>query len=322
LTTTSVPELLERQLHFVTGKGGVGRSTLACALATALVRKKKKTLLVQINAPDSHSALLGIDAVGPEITRVQPNLWVVNIRPKNALREYVIMKLKFERLYKVFFDNSVVRAFLRFIPSLAELNMMGKIWFHAEERDAQGQRVFDRIVVDGPATGHSLGFLQVAQVINRLVPAGPMADETARMVATLNDLGRTAVHVCTLAEEMPVNETLELLHALAQRQVAPLGILAVNRVVAPLFGEAERGALERLPQSPDPLIAQIQKLAQRRMIGEALQEEMLAKLAARVPNLPRVVFPVLAESAFGPQCIGQLADVIDGAGSEGSGPPS
>ena len=129
-----VEELADKRLLVVTGKGGVGKSTVAAALAVQSAREGLRTLVCEVNAKERISQLLGRPEVGPEVTAIDENLWAVNVRPQEAMREYALMMLKFESIYSAVFENRVVRYFLRFIPSLQELVLLGKILFHLREK--------------------------------------------------------------------------------------------------------------------------------------------------------------------------------------------
>ena len=113
--------LLDRRLWLVSGKGGVGKSTTAAALALASARAGRRTLVCEVNADERIAPLLGHAPVGPEVQKLEEHLWAVNLRPAESMREYVLMTLKLEALYKAVFENRLVRSFVRFIPSLQEL---------------------------------------------------------------------------------------------------------------------------------------------------------------------------------------------------------
>jgi anion-transporting ArsA/GET3 family ATPase len=293
--------LLDRQLHFVTGKGGVGKSVVACALATHLASSGLKTILVQVNAADSHSALLATPPIDGDIRRLDAHLSVVNIRPDAALHEYARIVLRFEAVVNALLENRVARAFLRFVPSLAELTMLGKIWYHAHE-SVDGAPRFDRIVVDAPSTGHGLGFLRVARVVHDATgEKGPMAEKTREMQATLTDPKRSVLHVVTLPEEMPVNETLELIAAARDDAFPRLGLVIVNAVTPVLFDGETRILAEHLlanakrDDAVDGLTG-IVDVAARRLSREAVEQREIARLDERVTGLPRVSVPVIAET--------------------------
>jgi anion-transporting ArsA/GET3 family ATPase len=306
---------LERQVHFVSGKGGVGKSSVACALALLFQEQGKRTLLAQVNAADSHSGLLGLPPIGEEVEELEPGLFTVNVTPRAALREYALMKLRFEALYKAAVENRVVQRFLRFVPSLPELNMLGKIWYHAEERDDAGQLRYERIVVDCPSTGHGLGFLRVSQVVRAVVRAGPVAQEAEKMASTFEDPARTRVHVVTLPEDMPTNETLGFIDEVRRTGVAPLGYVLVNQVMERGFDEREREALGRLPlrQTADADVgvgAALARVLLRRLTRDDLTAEQIARLESYDVGLPVVQLPLLLGPHFRRAEIGVLAKHI------------
>lgn len=314
-----IGSLLGRQIHFVSGKGGVGKSAFACALALHFRERGDTVLLAQVNAADSHQGLLGIDAVSDDVEEAEPGLFVVNTRPGQALREYALMTLKFEALYKAAFENRLTRQFLRFIPSLAELTMLGKLWFHAEEQRDDGRPRFDRVVVDAPSTGHGLGFLRVSQIIRDIVRAGPMHEKTAEMARTFEDPARTALHVVTLPEEMPTNETLEFIAEARRTRAAPLGVLVINAVLRALLDERARTTVERLAGSATSstgAAAALVDVLERRATREALVLEQIQRLVEAEREMPKLELPLLLTSSFGREEVELLKERVSLASGE------
>jgi anion-transporting ArsA/GET3 family ATPase len=146
------PPIQNQQIVVVTGKGGVGKSTIAAALALKSAQSGMRTLVCELNANERISKLLGHGPSGAQLTELESNLWSIDVNPDVAMREYALMTLKFERLYDAVFENKVVKNFLKFIPSLQELVLLGKILFHAREMRADGTPRFERIIIDGPAS--------------------------------------------------------------------------------------------------------------------------------------------------------------------------
>lgn len=304
-------DLLSRQLHFVSGKGGVGKSVVACALAHRFVAQGHKTLLCQVHARDTHAALLGTPPIGDEVHQVEPGLWVVNMSPAAALREYALLVLKFDTVVKAVFDNRVSQAFLRFVPGLPELNMLGKVWFHAEETTEGGRPRFDRIVVDAPSTGHGLGFLRVARVMTELTGGrGPMAEKTRLMQEVIHSPERSALHVVTLPEEMPANEALEFIAHARGEDTAPLGMCVVNMVTPRLFEDDDRPPLDRLAGLDSPEAAALHEVADRRLAREELEELHLGRLAPDQTGLVRATIPLLPVAHFGRRQVRTVAEEL------------
>jgi anion-transporting ArsA/GET3 family ATPase len=201
---------LRHRLFIVSGKGGVGKSAISAALALGFSSRNEKTLVCEVNTQERITQLLEKPQVGPEVTQVEQNLWSVDVRPAEAMREYALMALRSKTLYRAVFESRPVRYFLRFLPSLQELVVLGKILHHVQEKNADGTYRFDRIVMDAPATGHTVTFLNVPKVLLDHIPPGPMRTQAEWMHGLLTDPIVTLPLLVSLPEEMPVNETLEL----------------------------------------------------------------------------------------------------------------
>ena len=236
--------LLDKRLLIVTGKGGTGKSAITAALALLGPREGKRTLVCEINGDERVTQLLGMSPAGPEISQRAEKLWTVNIQPPAAMREYALMRLRLESIYKAVFENRFVRYFLRFIPSLQELVMLGKALYHLEEKLPDGSYRFEMLVLDAPATGHAISFLSLPAVLSETVPPGAMHREVERMRALLEDEAVTAVALVTLPEEMPVNETLDL--AALRGKPRLLAIAEEHRLLAQSSEEARATLAGRL----------------------------------------------------------------------------
>ena len=222
--------MLERRFVIVAGKGGVGKSTVAAALAMCAARQGKRVLVAELGQRERVARLLGHPRGGGyAVTRVRENIDVINVRPQPALHEYGLIKLRLETLYKVVFENAVMQALTRVIPGMNELLLIGKAWHLEQEIDPRtGRYRWDMIIVDAPATGHGISLLDLPHVVTEAVKVGPMAEETRRIRDMLTDPGRSVMNIVTLPEEMPVNETIELERRMSTSlKIAP-GHLFVN----------------------------------------------------------------------------------------------
>lgn len=323
----AVTPFVDRRFVVVAGKGGVGRTTVAAAIALATVRRGRRVLLAQTRAKDPVHLLLGGPAVGEEIASIAPNLWAVNMNPRAALREYGLMVLRFESVFRAVFENRWVRAFLRAVPGLDEYAMLGKAWYHTTE-EIDGAPRFDTVIFDGPATGHMIQMLRVPRVILDSVPPGPLTREAARLWSLLSDPARAVVHIVTLAEEMPVSETIDWLRAVRDDLQLPPGLLIVNGLYpdhVPEGGPAARlldhlarvplDHLARVPRdakdgaAPDPAVAGVLAHARLARSRRRMQERHLARLRREVP-LPTALLPQLFVGRIGPPEIAVLADLM------------
>lgn len=283
-------------VHVVTGKGGVGKTTSATALALALAKQHNRVLLAEVNGGDRVAALLGADPVGSEMREVLENVHVVDMNPRAAIREYALLTFRFESVYSAVFENRFVKHFLRLVPSLSELVMLGKIWFHYQEgRDTERPR-FDHIVIDAPATGHAIAMLRAPAVVERTVPAGPLRDNARNIAETLRSSGR--MHIVTTPEEMPVNEARELEQAATDLIGIQVGKTFINRRLELL----DHVGVDALADASVPWVRALAAALETRQHKCELGEEQLHRLSSAMlgnsVSFPRLAIPELNREAL------------------------
>ncbi|MFW6057682.1 MAG: ArsA family ATPase, partial [Persicimonas sp.] len=222
--------LYDKRFVLFSGKGGVGKTVISSAFALSCARRGERTLLIELNVQDKVSSFFGSSQVGSEIMEVEDNLFAVNVTPDAALEEYGLMILKVKLIFKAVFENRIVRSFLRSIPGLNDLLMLGKSYFHVTERASNGGYVWDKVVVDAPATGHGMFFLQIPSVLTGFLSSGLMFEEAARIEELLRDSSTTALSLVTLPEEMPVNETLMMKDELKERVGLDVAAVIANGI--------------------------------------------------------------------------------------------
>jgi Mrp family chromosome partitioning ATPase len=300
--------LLDRRFVVVTGKGGVGKSTVAAALALLGARRGKRVLVCEVNAQERIAPLLGGPPSGPTIREVEPGLATVNVTPNEAMREYGLMVLRFRTIYEAVFENRVVRQFLRVIPSLAELVMLGKV-LHEVRVEEGGRPRWDLVVLDAPATGHAVQLLRVPAALLDTVPPGPLRKDAEWMQALLVDPRRTAVSIVTLPEEMPVNEAIDLDAQVRGVLGMPRGPLVVNAMPDVRFAPAEREALAPLAGAPAPLGP-----AARAATLHSLRAEQAGRYLDRARaalDLPAVILPLVAAAAWDRAAVERVASALE-----------
>lgn len=321
-----VAPLFTRRFIVVAGKGGVGRTTVTAALGLAAARAGKKVLICQTKAKDRLSSLFGVPPIGTELVRVRERLWAVNMTPGAALREYGAMVLRSEFIAKQVLENRVSRAFLHAVPGVEDYAMLGKAWYHTTEEEG-GRPKYDLVLLDGPATGHVLTLLGIPDSILAAVPEGPLSKPARATHELLRDAARTSFVIVTLAEDLPVNESIELARR-AQKMGLPLGPLIVNALFPPRFrqGAALQGLSllrgkdngEALRSGPlaDPALATLvdsARLAERR---RALHDRELERLRRDLP-LPQAQLPYLFRAmttgaGLDAEALSELADRLEG----------
>lgn len=287
--------LFQRRFAIITGKGGVGRSTVALAMGLVAARYGLRTCVVQLHARDWNGRLF--DVAGPSYQPLQLDphlpLYAANLTPAEALREYGQMKLRLRAVHNLVFENEVMRRLTAMVPGMNELLLLGKAWhMEAAERRADGSPAWDLLILDAPATGHGVSLLRLPQVITSAVPLGPMADDARAMQALLEDPQRCALHVVTLPQELPVTEALELCQQVRQTLGVPTGALFVNQVLQRVTTDHQQRALRALEPSSHNLVRATLQATARYAAWREAQQVQIQRLQ-RFSPLPLVELPHL-----------------------------
>ncbi len=276
--------LLDRRFLMVVGKGGVGKTTVATALALAAARKGKRVLVCMVNAKERISQLLHLEQpIEAEIVNVAQGIDAVNMTPAAALEEYGLMILKVRAIYRAVFENRLVRAFLRGTPGLESWSMLGKAHYHANPPNETP--AYDLVILDAPATGHALDMLRVPLVLQKVAPPGLLRREAVRALELFRDPKQAGAVLVTLAEDMPVNETLELYDALTKEFQIPVQRVVINRLLERLFPDEQRDTVRALPDTvgEGSAIRSLALAGRTRVLKEQMQEESIERLAAAIP---------------------------------------
>ncbi len=279
--------LTDLQFLFVTGKGGVGKSTCAALLGLFAASRGKRTLVVVPQTSHNTPSLFG-RTLSTDITVMAENLSAVRISPDLAMREYCRQVLRSQTLTNALFHPRVAGGFLGGIPGLNDWALLGKSWAWTKSGQFElpkDQQKYDLVLFDAPASGDGTKMLKVPQVIMDLSPQGRLRDDAAACQEMLSDERRSAVLVVSLADAFSITETEENLAFLNQELKLPLGPLIFNRLVS---RELESGDCERLEHAQQMLSAESGSTEQELslVIAAALRHEK--RRSAQLKQLSRI----------------------------------
>jgi anion-transporting ArsA/GET3 family ATPase len=198
----------QKQIILVTGKGGVGKSTVAAAIAVRESNAGRKTLLVELGDESFFQPFFDLSEISYEPQQIAPKLFVAIWNVEHCLREYVLHFLKVERLYRIFFENRVMKTFINAAPAISELAILGKVT--SNYRNHGPPLPFDVVVVDAYATGHFLALLRAPKGLSEAVRSGPFGQQSTAIMNALLNPEVTGYTIVTLPEMLPVMETEEL----------------------------------------------------------------------------------------------------------------
>jgi len=300
------PDLINRSLVIVTGKGGVGKSSVAAALALSASQRGKRTLVCELDAKGDLARLLGSAPVGYTGSEVRPGLVAMTMDTEKSLVEYLRVQARIPFVGKIAPLARVFEFVATAAPGVREVLTVGKLAWEARHSD------FDLVIADATATGHSVGELSAPSSIRDLIRLGMIRTQLDWMVEMLEDPEQTAAVVVTTPEEMPVVETIELVDQV--REVAHIDVAAVvaNRVLPAPFTMSERlvfddlsdvvaattrGGRARASSGSAALAGVISATShalRRREVGSA----HLKRLRAELPlGMPVLLLPELFEAA-------------------------
>ncbi|RAL21665.1 hypothetical protein DL240_12475 [Lujinxingia litoralis] len=324
--------LLDKRLIFVTGKGGVGKSTVTAALGKALASTGRRTLVLETDTFSAMEDLYGYQGKGLTPTEISPTLSAANLTAEDCFVATLTRFVPGERVARAVINNRVARVFFKAAPSVNEVTILDQIRVFYEAEDA-GKPRYDHIIVDLPASGHAVTFLNVPATMNGMMRGiGPIAKMTAQVAELVNDASLTAIVAVCLPEEMPVNETIELATNLRQVLGRPLTLALANMVHRAPLHDDDRPLFDALltrvraesPRTSSLLFDEEptdERDALARLVeGNALalgwhdrDQRYLGELRQRV-NVPVVELPIFYEGA-GTDVVNRVADQLTGGDS-------
>jgi len=274
----------------VTGKGGVGKTTLTAALAVDQAKRGKRVLIAEFGGASRIPELFGAEPSGYEPQKLTENIHALSLTPQDAIEDFVVLRLKLRSIYRLVFDNRMMRPFLAAVPGLHDLIQLGKLYYEETLVEPDGSPTWDQIILDGPATGHGVNMLHAPQSMMDLTVAGPFY-ENAKLVHDLFSNPQSCqIVVAALPQELVVNETKELAQQLGSYRTQ-LALCILNQVENKPFSKLswwpqarphlEDHALEEALGCVDQEVARAQQAVEAR-------SQLQSSLQVPVAQLPRL----------------------------------
>jgi len=288
--------LLDRRLIVVTGKGGVGKTTVAAALGLVSARRGRRTVVCEVAQQERVAGMFGARESGHEEVELAPGLFAVSVQPERAMHEWLRHQLRSGALAGLLGHSRLFGYLTAAAPGVTELVTVGKVWDLAQTRRRTGGSVFDTVVMDAPATGHALALLRAARTYANVARVGPIARQASLIDGFLRDRSATGVVCVALPEEMPVNETVEFERALRRELDMSVDAIVVNAVHPARFRAREIDLLQQAtPKTAVTRAALSAAVSEHtRARAEHAQVRRLRRAAtAPVTTLPRIFTPEL-----------------------------
>ena len=306
---------LQHRLIFVTGKGGVGKTSVALAIALAASRARRRVLVVEVNPYGRIGEYLGGLTLTPEPTEIASNLAVAAIVPSVIMDELALRILRIRALARRLLESHTFRVVAAAAPGIEDFLTLVRIagWESARTGLQRRRHRFDLVIVDAPATGHSVPLLATPGTLLTMLPFGPLASTARELALLLNDGERTAIAMVTQAEEMAVNETLELAAALARLGLTILP--PVVNAVSPLrFTREEARRLATDPPDVPPTLLPYAAAGRFSLARQRGAERQIRRLGRALATRPLCLSQVPAQGST-LSAIERLADELTHAAS-------
>ena len=307
-----MPLLLDKRLVVVTGKGGVGRTTVAAALGLAATRAGKRVMVAEVAEQERMSRAFRREGVGYSETELAENFWAMSVDPQHALDEYLSQQVG-GTLGGVLFHNRIFEYFVAAAPGVRELTTVGKVWELSQlERRNRRAAPYDLVILDAPASGNGLAMLRAPRTFGDIARVGPIRRRADTIHEFLRDPKRTGVVSVALPQEMPVNETIEFREKLREQMGMKTDMVIVNQLLPHRFTKDDCERIEAVDGghgSPEVAAALRAALSEHRR--ERGQQQQLRRLRKAVGDV--VTLPYLWEPELGLEHFQRLADELERA---------
>ena len=304
--------ILDRSLIYVTGKGGVGRSTVAGALGLVAAARGRRTIVCEVAEQGRLPGVFGRELEGPEEIELTDALWATSVDPQAALEEWLRTQVG-GPLVRLLAQSSAFQYFVAAAPGARELVTIVKVWELAQrKRWKPGAEGYDLVVVDAPASGHGVGMLRTPKTYGDLARIGPIHKQADQVARFLRDRRRTGYVGVALPEEMPVSETLEVDRALREHVAGRLETIVVNGVYPRRFAKGDLERLDAATGNGTPLAVRAATLAARSEHAWSRgQQAQLRRLRRAAAEAEVVTLPFLFEPQLGRPQLERLSEELD-----------
>jgi anion-transporting ArsA/GET3 family ATPase len=277
------------------------------ALGLRAAAEGKRTIVCEVSSQENASRMFEHTEVGFHEVEMEENLWSISIDPDESMREYVLLQLKVRAMRDMLFRSRIFNYLAAATPGLKELVTIGKIWELAQpDRKVKSGRKYDLVIVDAPATGHGIGFLQTPRTFAAIARVGPIHSQAQQLDRLITDQEHTGVAIVALPEEMPVNESATLERDLLDDVGVAVDRVYMNGLYPERFSNAEAEQLAGLAEGSDDGLRAAARAGLSEHNRARSQRAQLARLRRRV-EAPVKTLPFLFEPDLGIEGARQLA---------------